>query len=265
MEISGKLAIITGASRGTGAATAIALSNAGAKVILVARTEADLVKVRNVISKNGGEAIHYAVDLSNTNAIYELVSQIKAEHGVPDIVVNNAGLGRWLFVEETPPEEAEMMIRLPYMAAWHLTRAFLPEMLERGSGHFVHVNSPACITPFRGANAYSASRCALKGFAQGLYYDLKGTGVGTSHLVAGKVNSAYFDSNPGSEERLPGISKIIPTLSTEKCAGYIVKAIRRNKKQMVRPFLLWMFYRMHRYMPWVVELFVYGTGYKRKS
>jgi NAD(P)-dependent dehydrogenase (short-subunit alcohol dehydrogenase family) len=111
MDPRGKTALITGASSGIGAATARALADAGARVLLVARRAADLEKVAGSISS--GAATTYPVDLSSASAVTQLAERISSAVGTPDIIVNNAGAGQWKFVDETTPEEAVQMMAVP--------------------------------------------------------------------------------------------------------------------------------------------------------
>ncbi|MEM0996191.1 MAG: SDR family oxidoreductase [Bacteroidota bacterium] len=238
MDPKGKVALVTGASRGIGAATAIALGRAGAEVLLVARTVSDLEQVAAKIRSAGGKAGSFAVDLTDHRAIVATCQRIREAHGTPDILVNNAGAGRWLFVQETPHAEAEMLVRLPYLAAFQMTREWLPGMLERGSGHIVLVNSPACLHPWGGSAGYAASRWALRGLAEALKSDLHGSGIDVSHVIIGEVDSAYWQANPGTRERVPQIAKFIPKSTVEQAAGYILTAIRRRKHEFVRPYRL---------------------------
>lgn len=264
MDVKGKLVLITGASRGIGEATARALAASGGKVILVARTQSDLEKLASSIRDAGGEATAYAADLSKTESLKLVSAKIKEELGIPDILINNAGLGRWLFVEETSHEEVEMMIRLPYLAAFQLIHEFLPGMMERGSGHIVNVNSPVAVLPWGGAAGYAASRWALRGLSESLKIDLRGSGVGISHVVLGEVKSNYWEANPGAKERLPKIARMIPVSTTDQAAKYILTAIRREKKEFTRPLMLLAFRFFLWLTPGIVKALIRSSSYQAK-
>jgi uncharacterized protein len=263
LEIKGKIAVVTGASRGIGAATAQALAAAGAHVILLARSARELDQVTETIRTAGGKANWLEVDLSDLAQTEQAFGKLIAQHGCPDILVNNAGLGRWLFTEETPGLEAETMVRLPYLAAFHATRLVLPGMLARRSGQIVHVNSPASVMVWGGAASYASARWALRGFAEALKVDLHRTGVGVSHVVLGEVESNYWEANPGARARLPKIAQLIPKITTEQAARYILKAIRSERRELTAPFMLWLFRRMLWLMPGVVKWVVRSTSYQR--
>lgn len=264
MNIQGSVALVTGASGGIGAATALSLSRAGAStVILVARTESALREVADRIEAAGGKARVAPCDLGDHQAIHALAAELSSEGLEPEILVNNAGAGRWLAVDETPPDELLPMLNAPALAAFWVTQAFLPAMLSRARGHVLCVNSPACMVNFPGATGYSMSRWALRGFAEGLRADLHGTGVEVCHFVVGKVSSPYFDNNPGSEERVPALSKLIGTLSPEQTADRIVRAIRRGRRWVFTPIMLRFFHLQNHFLPWSVRLMLLATGWKR--
>ena len=264
MDVRGKLVIVTGASQGIGAACSRALAKHGARVILVARTQAKLQSIADQITAAGGEAHVRACDLANPEAVQMLADAIIAELGVPDVIVNSAGAGRWLSVEETPIAEAVQMMHAPYFAAFFTTGAFLPKMIERGSGLLVHVQSPMSRVVSGGCTGYAASRFALRALHEGLRADLRGTGVKSCEAMFGEVESDYFDNNPGARERIPKIAtKMIPKLTTDQVAELLVVAIRKEQAVFMRPFMLkiillqlWLFPRMVRWL-------VHKTGWQR--
>lgn len=264
MKIQGKSALITGASRGIGAATAKALAAAGAKVILTARTRKDLEKVAEDIRNAGGEAFVYDLNLGDPASVKAMTEVVKGEVGIPDIIVNNAGMGQWKYLEETTPEEALQMTQLPYLSAVYVTQAFLPEMIKRRSEHILNVNLPASMIGIPGSVTYSGARWALRGFSKVLGIDCKQHGIGVTNFVAGKVSSDYFNANPDSEERVPGISKLIGTMTPEETARHIVKAIQSNKKNAYKPFMLWVIKQKMAVAPWLVQWLTTATGYKKK-
>jgi uncharacterized protein len=232
MEIAGKLALVTGASSGIGAATARALAGKGARVILVARSGDRLAQLAREIEAAGGSALAIECDLSSSDEISRMGEQVLEKVGTPDILINNAGSGRWLPTVETTPREARQMIELPYLAAFDVTRVFLPRLLAAGNGHIVNVTSPASYMVWPNAAAYIAARQALKGFSDALRTEVEAKGVFVSLVVLGVVESSYWEHNPGSREHA---SKAIPPLTTDQAADAIIKAIERRKRRLVSP------------------------------
>jgi short-subunit dehydrogenase len=152
MKILGKWVLITGASSGIGAALARAVASARGRPLLLARREPELRQVADSLGP-GAEARVYPVDLSDSKAVDDVAARITAEVGTPDVLVNNAGAGRWRFVDETTPDEAIQMMAVPYFAAFCITHAFLPAMIRRGSGHIVNISSVASHIVWPGATA----------------------------------------------------------------------------------------------------------------
>lgn len=263
MVVDGKTALITGASSGIGAATARALAEAGARVLLVARREAELQQVARSIRP--GAATIFCADLSRASEVALLAERIQSAAGIPDVIINNAGAGQWKFVEETTPEEAVQMMAVPYFAAFYVTRAFLPGMLERNTGHIVNVSSAASRVVWPGATAYIAARWAVRGFTEALRADLAHTGIGVTLFESGEVSSSYWEHNPRSRERAPRISRLVGEITPETAARAIVHGIRHRRKLVVVPFMLRFFYWQRAVFPGAVQWLVTRTGYTRSK
>lgn len=235
MHVRGKSALITGASSGIGEATARLFASLGARVILVARSASRLAEVAGQIEASGGAAQSYACDLSKPEEIVGMSEAVRRDFGVPDILVNNAGAGRWLSVADTTPDEARAMIEVPYLAAFNLTRTFLPDMVRRGGGHIVNVTSPASYMAWANAAGYIAARHAMKGFTEALRLEAEPAGVKVSLVVLGTVESSYWEHNPGSREHVP---EAFAPLSVAEAADAILIAVERSRKYLIRPWPL---------------------------
>ncbi len=266
MDLNGKTMLITGASSGIGAATARAAAREGARVILLARTQAKLEQVAGEIRKDGGDGGRVAVfpvDLTDAQAVAEVAAQVTAELGTPDVIFNNAGTGRWLFAEETSPQDAVAMMAAPYFAAFFVTRAFLPAMLERDSGTIIAMTSVAAWMAWPGATAYTAGRWAMRGFAEALRADLANTHIRTMLVTFAKVQSSYFENNPGSEERVPGVQSMLPVLTPGQAAAAIVQGIKRDQREVAAPLMLRATLIMNALFPSVTRRLMASTGYRR--
>jgi uncharacterized protein len=230
--MASKLVLVTGASSGIGAAAAKLYAARGARVLLLARNQAKLDEVAAAIKRDGAAASPYAVDLADPDGIAETSARIKGEAGTPDILINNAGAGRWLPLLETSAEEALAMIEVPYLAAFNLTRAFLPEMIARRSGAIACITSPASYVAWPNASAYIAARHALLGFTESLRADLRRTGLTVTLVVLGEVETPYWQHNPGSREHMP------KSLTPEQAAQAIVQGVERGQRRVVKPAIL---------------------------
>jgi short-subunit dehydrogenase len=260
--LAGKLALVTGASRGIGAATALALAQRDSSLLLVARNQPALEAVAQQITTQGGTAHIFPLDLADTEAIDRFARVSMAEIGIPDIVINNAGSGKWLFTEETSASDAAEMITLPYLAAFNTTRAFLPAMLNRQSGHFVNVTSAVAYRALPGATAYNAACWAMRGFTEALRTDLAGTAIRVTLLASGTSTTPGFKHYPGVEERMPGIIKLVPLLTPERIATAVVHGIERNRRTIIIPFPLRLMLWINSLFPRLTEELVIRTGWK---
>jgi short-subunit dehydrogenase len=131
----------------------------GARVTLVSRRSEALEAVASEIA--GGARVE-PCDLAKLEEVEALAERLLADGATPDVLVNNAGAGRWLAVDETSPGEATQMIALPYLAAFELTRALLPAMIARGSGRIVCMTSVAGWLHIPGAAGYGVARWAMR-------------------------------------------------------------------------------------------------------
>jgi uncharacterized protein len=236
MRVAGAHAVVTGASSGIGAAIARELAARGARVTLVARGREAMEELAREIAAGGGEAAVEVADLSRVDEVEALAGRLLAGGDPPDVLVNNAGAGRWLAVDETPPGEAADMMALPYLAAFELTRGLLPAMIERGAGRVVCMTSVAAWSYIPGATGYAVARWAMRAFASQLRADLAGTGVGVTLIAPTEVDSPYFDHNPGARERIPRASALFGgATSTEVVARYTADAIERERNEVIVP------------------------------
>ena len=253
MKIEGKSILITGASSGIGESTAKTLSRKGGKLLLLARNKSKLERIAYTISEQGGYAAPFPVDLSDAYAIADVAKKIIAGFGIPDIVINNAGAGRWLTVEETASTDVEMMMAVPYFAAFNLTREFLPYMRTRGSGQIINISSVASRIAWPGAASYISARHALDGFTKVLRTELHGSGIHVTLATLGTINSTYWENNPGSRERLPRIDRFNRPLTVEQVAEAILKGIENDAREIIRPRIFRLIFILNAFFPKISE------------
>ena len=162
MSLKGRLALVTGASRGIGAATAEALAKAGAHVVLTARTKAGLIEVDDRIAAAGGTATIAPFDLKDSDAIDRLAAALNARWGKLDVLVLNAAtLGSLTPVPHIDPKEFDTVVALNLTANWRLIRAFDPLLRASDAGRLVTLTSSVATTPRAYWGAYAATKAAL--------------------------------------------------------------------------------------------------------
>lgn len=199
--LRGRTALVTGASRGIGAAVATRLAEAGARVWLLARSQAQLAELAPRI----GASVLVA-DLADEAAIWDAADRLQDElGGAPDLVVNAAGVFGLAPVSEETVASLDQHLAVNLRGAFLVVRAFLPSMLARERGLIVNVGSVAGRKAFPANAAYSASKFGLRGFHEVLLEEVRGTGVRATLLEPAATDTPLWDPlDPDSHPHLPG-------------------------------------------------------------
>lgn len=195
VPLSGRSAIVTGASRGIGMECARALGEAGAALVLVAR---DMQALSNVGRAIGGNVAAFSCDFAHPDIVASVLQEIRAHLGTaPDILVNNAGHFFLAPVEETSVEDFERTMRINLTSQFAFAREFLPDMRRRKRGHIVTIGSIADRSAFPENAAYAASKHGARGLHEVLRAELRGSGVRATLVSPGPVNTTLWDDvNP---------------------------------------------------------------------
>jgi len=189
-----KIALITGASSGIGAATARLLAEKGMTLVLTARREDKLKELTGEICKTGGKASFIPADLTLAEDRQRVHDSVLKRFGRVDVLINNAGMGYYGYTAEMPWRTAREIIQLNMEALVQLTLMFLPQMQKRGLGHIINISSIAGGLPNQGVAMYSASKAFVDAFTTSLYRELKGSAVHVSTVRPGAVTTGFFDT-----------------------------------------------------------------------
>lgn len=235
MELVGRRVLITGASRGIGAALAREFADAGARLALLARESEAL---RDLAEKL--KASPYAVDLSEPEQVDGVVSRIEADGGAVDVLVNNAGVetaGDFL-TQDWP--DVERLYRINLLTPVALCRQVLPGMVARGSGHIVNVSSLAGVSAFPGLAAYGSSKAGLTHFTAGLRADLRGRPVTTTVVELGPVATSLLDRAKGYRPVTDSFARayrlgVLRELDAPAVATEIVAAVQSGRRHVRLP------------------------------
>lgn len=223
MSLNGRSALVTGASRGIGRATARALANAGARVFLLARNRADLDAAAEEI---GHLASVHPCDVTDASALASALGPVfEMAHGVIDILVNNAGVFPLAPVAETTPESFDRTIAANLGAPFRVLHSVLPGMRARGAGHVVTIGSIADRRIFGGNGAYSASKFGARALHEVLREECAGTGVRTTLVSPAATDTPIWD--PVDPDNTPGFPPRASMLRPDDVADAVLWAVTR--------------------------------------
>jgi NAD(P)-dependent dehydrogenase (short-subunit alcohol dehydrogenase family) len=206
MELRNQAALVTGASRGLGAALARRLAEKGARVVLVARHREPLDAVVHSIREAGGDAYALAADVADKRAVYPLAGAAAELVGPVDLLIHNAselGPTPLRLLLDTECEDLERVVSVNLVGPFRLTKAIAGSMALRGRGTIVHVSSDASVNAYSGWGAYSASKAALDQLGRVLAVELAPHGVRVLSVDPGDMNTAMHraampDADPAS-------------------------------------------------------------------
>ncbi|HKK07330.1 MAG TPA: SDR family NAD(P)-dependent oxidoreductase [Gemmatimonadota bacterium] len=227
MELTDRVAVVTGGTSGIGLATARALGRAGCRLAVCARTREDLEAAAQSLAGEGAEVLAMPADVTDADQVEAFAGTVREEMGGADILVNNAGIGRFASIDEATLEDFDAVFGTNVRGLFLCTRAFLPEMLERGDGVVVNVASLAGKNAFRGGAVYAGSKHAVMGLSRCMMLDLRPRGVRVLTVCPGSVDTRFFD---GQDRFEPDRGKIVQAADV---ARTIVEAVRLSDRATV--------------------------------
>jgi len=219
----GRVALVTGASSGIGAATARAFAAAGLRVALCARRKDRLEQLAAELTTQGAEATVHAVDVTDALAVRAMVDEVAARWGRLDVLVNNAGRGFAATLEQTTAEELRALMELNVVAVLGAI------MRRQGSGHIINVSSVVGrrAVPYRAA--YSATKFALGALSEALRVELTGTGIAVTLVYP--IRTAETEFHEAEVQKVPW-RPMGPVQSGERVARAILSCVRRPRPEV---------------------------------
>ncbi len=241
-DLRGRVVIITGASSGIGAATAVACGRAGMRVVLAARREDLLREVGRHVEAAGGEALVCPADVSELAPIEALVAATLARFGRVDVLLANSGVGYSGPLAKTTDEQVVSTAMINLVGVIRCARAVLPTMIEQGGGHIITVSSVAAGIASPRAAVYAATKAGVHRFAEGLRREVAAKGIHVTDVLPGVIDTP-----------MTAYSSDMPKAPVGSVADALVGLMRRPRKTLVIPTWYHAVLAANRLLPWVVD------------
>ncbi|MGG3562939.1 3-ketoacyl-ACP reductase [Neobacillus rhizosphaerae] len=233
ISLNGKTALVTGAGRGIGRATAIALAKEGVNLGLIGLNMSNLEKVAAELAQYDVKVSAATADVTDLESVTHAVEHIKSDLGAIDILINNAGVAKFGGFLDLTPEEWEKIIQVNLMGVYNVTRVVLPGMIERKSGDIINISSSAGQKGAPVTSAYSASKFAVLGLTESLMLEVRKHNIRVTALTPSTVvTDLAIDTNlvKGTEENV---------MHPEDLAELVVASLKLNPRVFVKTAGLW--------------------------
>jgi len=194
--LAGKVALVTGGSRGIGRAIALRLAGLGSDVAICARDEVKLRDAETLVRSAGVRALALSADVTLASDVAKLVKKVEAELGPISLLVNNAGIGLFGPVHEKTEAEWDRLMDTNVKSVFLVSRAVIPGMMQRGGGEIVNISSLAGKSVFAGGGAYCASKWAVQGLSGCMAEELREHGIRVSTVCPGSVATEFAGRGP---------------------------------------------------------------------
>jgi short-subunit dehydrogenase len=258
MDLDGRHVVITGASRGVGAALADEFAARGARLTLLARS---VEALEGVAARTGGNAM--PADLADRDQVDGLISRIEAAYGPVDVLVNNAGIDLTGSFMDMPMTDIERMVQLNAITVAELTRQVLPGMIERGGGHVVQVSSLAGTGTFPGISVYGATKSFVTHMTAGIRLEMKGLPIGLTVVETGLITPTDMAdsvlSYAPTKASFKRFALLLPDTDVHKLAAKAVKAVEKGKRTVRLPARAFLFPMLTNAPRRLVEMFLVGV------
>jgi 3-oxoacyl-[acyl-carrier protein] reductase len=227
MELTDRVAVVTGASRGIGFSVAHALGREGCRLAICSRSRGELEASAERLAGSGSEVLAMPADVAVEEDVERFARRVREEMGGADILVNNAGIARFGPIDELTAADLDAVMATNVRGPFLCARAFLPEMVQREDGVIVNIASLAGKNFFAGGAVYVASKHALVGLSKSMMLDLRARGVRVLTVLPGSVDTAFFDAQDHFD---PDRDRI---LRPEAVADAVVEAVRLSDRGTV--------------------------------
>ena len=229
MRIEGTTWVVTGGGNGMGRELVLELLRRGGRVAAV-DVRADALAETVALAQAAERLSIHVVDITDRDAVQDLVPQVERAHGTVDGIINNAGIIQpFVPVAELSYPDIERVLNVNLMGTIHMVKAFLPVLLARPEGYIANVSSMGGFFPFPGQSMYGASKAAVKLLTEGLYAELLETDVHVSVIMPGAVNTRITQNSGVAGPVAPGDASRMTMTSAEDAAQIMLDGIARDR------------------------------------
>lgn len=233
INLKNKNALITGAGKGIGKAVAIALAKEGVNIVLIARTQADIDEVAQEINTYDVKTLALTADVADINSVNLAIKKAIASFQTIDILINNAGIAAFGKFLELEPSEWERIIQVNLMGVYYVTRAILPNMIERQTGDIINISSTAGLNGNALTSAYSASKFALLGLTDSLMQEMRKHNIRVTALTPSTVATDMakeLNLTDGNPEKV---------MQAEDIAELLIAQLKLNRRVFIKNSSIW--------------------------
>ncbi|GAA0437590.1 3-ketoacyl-ACP reductase [Lentibacillus halophilus] len=232
-EIQGKVAYITGAGSGIGRATALELAAEGVHVGLIARTESKLQAVAKEAEAHGVTAHYTACDIADMTNVEQSVDELRQHVGSADILINNAGIGLKGNFLDLDPEDWKHTLEVNVFGTYHVTRAVLPDMIEKDKGDIINISSSNGLKGTAGSTSYSASKFAVQGMSEALMQEVRPHNIRVFTMNPSMVaTEMMYGDDPEQNDK-------DKYMQPEDLAEYMVSQLKLQQRIFIKQSLQW--------------------------
>ena len=233
-QLSGRVTLVTGASRGIGRAIAHRLAALGASVAICGRDRARLEDSSKSLEKLGARVFSQVADVTRTEQVSELVAKTEATLGPIHILVNNAGSGLFGPAHEKSEADWDRVLNSNLKSVFLVSRAVIPSMIRRGSGDIINISSLAGKNTFAGGGIYCASKWGLMGLSGCMMEDLRGYGIRVSVICPGSVATEFSGSKPKDPSKAlspEDVAHAVEAIVTQRSESFLSEIHLRPRRK----------------------------------
>lgn len=225
MDLKGKVAIVTGGTKGIGRGIAEALIGKQANVCISARKESEIEEATESLNKlGGGKASGFTCDVRAHSEVKSLFARAASQFGGIDVLVNNAGIGIFAPVEEMSPDDFRTVLETNLFGVFYCCHEAIPLMKSRGGGYIINISSLAGANPHPRMAAYNASKFGLNGFSEALMQEVRHDNIKVSYIMPGSVNTAFGGDMPNEQNSWQ--------LQPSDIAGVVIDLLRHDERSL---------------------------------